>query len=76
MDNITAYEQMREEYSKYEKALEIMANKLNPSVIKQNGYYYLVIPHPSPYHDSTYRFLLEEEGQILFEIFGGTNYDK
>ena len=66
---------MADDFEKYEKALEIIARKLDPSVIKQNSYYYLVIPHPSPYHDSTYRFLLEEEGQILFELFGGTNYD-
>ena len=71
----TSIEKDLEDLEKYEKALEIIARKLNPSVIKQNSYYYLVIPHPSPYHDSTYRFLLEEEGQILFELFGGTNYD-
>lgn len=64
-----------ENLEKYERALEIIAQKINPSVIiVQNDHYCLCVPHPSPYHNSYYRYLSEEEGKILFELFGGEVY--
>lgn len=66
-----------DDFEKYEKALEIIARKINPTVIiVQNDHYCLCVPHPSPYHESTYRYLSEEDAKILFDLFGGTNYNE
>ena len=69
-------EKKLDDFEKYERALEIIAQKINPSVIiVQDDHYALCVPHPSPYHNSFYRYLSEEEGKLLFELFGGTKYD-
>lgn len=62
-----------ETLEKYEKALEAIARNINPSVMIQNGQYYLVIPQADL--TSSFRVLSKDEGDILFELFGGTNYD-
>ena len=71
----TSIEKDLDDFEKYERALEIIAQKINPSVIiVQDDHYALCVPHPSPYHNSFYRYLSEEEGKLLFELFGGTKY--
>lgn len=72
MDTITAYEQMREEYSKYEKALEIIAKYINPSIVILFGSYYWKECVNST---EIYHALTPEDGKLLMELFGGTNYD-
>ena len=70
MDNITAYEQIREEHSKFEKALETMSWTLHPAIVISNDRYYLTIQG-----GDLIAVLPKDEGEILFELFGGTNYD-
>ena len=59
---------------KYEKALEIIAERIQPGVLIQNGQYYLTTPDLDRLN--FIGVLSQAEGKLLFELFGGTNYDR
>lgn len=69
MDTI---EKIKEEHQKYEMALEIIDKYVHPSIIIQNGSYYWV---EGCGRDLFWYALTPEDGELLFELFGGTNHD-
>ena len=63
-----------ETLEKYEKALEIIAERIQPKVLIQNGQYYLTTPGIDMLNFVC--VLSPKEGKLLFELFGGTDYDR
>lgn len=64
---------MAEQFEKYEKALEIIAEMIRPRIVIKYGNYYW-----KEWIRSTeiIHALTPEDGQLLMELFGGTNYDR
>ena len=61
---------IKEEHQEYEKALETISWTMNPAIIIQNERYYLTIQG-----GDLIAVLPKEEGENLFELFGGSNHD-
>lgn len=59
---------------KIDKTLEIVAERIQPKILIQNGQYYLTTPGIDRLNFVC--VLSPVEGKLLFEMFGGTNYDR